>query len=203
MVLPQLPSFFLERFPQILHTFQQKPEPVGPCLRQAVAVGAQVVPRVEAVEGNHEICVVLSPVEHLEQHRSGRESCRGGMQENPSPRCPPAGLSRQKPAALPTWLSWARRSQRSRQMAVPPVPDIPTRCGLSHLARAGSVPLCPASHPAPPGRSRPAPDPRARPQRIPEGPRGVRFRRSAVPLVSAEPCPCLLLLRGFFNLFLF
>lgn len=65
-MLSQLPSLFLERFPQILHTFQQKPEPVGPRLGPVVTVGAQVVPRVEAVEGNHEICVVLSPVEHLE-----------------------------------------------------------------------------------------------------------------------------------------
>lgn len=42
---------------------------MGPCLREAIAVGAQVVPRVEAVEGNNKICVGLSPVEHLETQR--------------------------------------------------------------------------------------------------------------------------------------
>lgn len=68
-MLSQLPSFFLECFPQILHAFQQKPEPMGPCLWEAVAVGAQVVPWVEAVEGNNEIRVALSPVEHLEAQR--------------------------------------------------------------------------------------------------------------------------------------
>lgn len=160
-VLSQLPSFLLERFPQILDTFQQKPEPVGARLGQAVAVGAQVVPRVEAVEGNHEIRVVLSPVQHLEA-QSGA-GCRGES----LPILPNIRLVPTEPPAVPTWLSWARRSQRSRQMAVP---DIVPRRGLCHLARPGSVSPLPgpsSPHPAPPGRSRPAPGSRVRPQRIP------------------------------------
>lgn len=65
MVLSQLPSFLLERFPQIFHAFQQKPEPMRPRLWEAVAVGAHIVPRVEAVEGNNVIGIVVSPMEHL------------------------------------------------------------------------------------------------------------------------------------------
>lgn len=70
MVLSQLPSLLLERFPQIFHAFQQKPEAVRPCLWEAVAVRARVVPRVEAVEGNEVIGIAGGPVQHLEIQRA-------------------------------------------------------------------------------------------------------------------------------------
>lgn len=153
-MLSQLPSFFLERFPQVLHAFQQEPEPVGPRLGEAAALGAQEVPRVEAVEGDNEIRAALSPVQHLRtQTRAlgGREAAP----TSPQPTQPSSGVFTRGPPAGPTWLSWARRSQRSRQMAVPDMV-----ASLSRTPTALPRPVLPHPAPAAPARPIPASPPR-------------------------------------------